>query len=631
MILMAGAMSDRLAVLRYADETIAAYRRLSGMDVVSALAPYLGSHVALAVGFTCAIVGWLFTWPRRPGPIESLQKFYTVVVYTASTRSLALDLEPLRALLKLVEPLRVFDRSILGGAYYFTYNFLGMALGLFGIVHDNCRLIFDILERDRITPIADMDRKHAEGGARYMVAMIAALDQDPAYARDVARLETLEMHFFDVSAEICRLVFHRLRGEEDEAMAIEARTELRLVQLGSLWGPESTLHWVSTLAYGHTRDVLGLRRRMEELVRLVAEGFHLESHLELARGEYYRERGELDVSRASLERALSLLPADEVFIRPAILTALAETHLAAHAFAEAKQRAAEGIATASHKNLETPTWAYRGERVLALAEAACGDLANASERLDRAIAAAAPLASPSISGALEEARVRVAAMAGDHLSYEVGRREVERWFRASRNPALISRLDRLPGPPRYEPKSHPPAAIGDARPASIVTGDAVTLVSSPASGPSSSAVLTGCRGAAERAARALEVLVAASSAAHGFLYLFRDGGAFELAAPLYGDEPPDELALGVHQRMEDVGHTVSDEMTEVDGGSPDQSLERLRWRPVALRVSTGGRWVSVGIAALVRGALPLEVPPNALTEQIARELYEAGDVTGVRR
>src|SRR5262249_50585636 len=154
------------------------------------------------------------------------------------------------------------------------------------------------------------------------------------------------------------------------------------------------------------------------------------------------------------------------------------------------------------------------ERAVALVEAAKGDLAGAAERLDRALAVAAPLRSPSLSGSLHEARVQVAALANDHASYVFSSREVERWFRETGNAALIARLERLPVAPHPAPRWRPGVIVPPPGTESITIRDrdTHTATSAPHSG-----VLTGCRGAEQRHARALELLISTSQAARGYL------------------------------------------------------------------------------------------------------------------
>jgi hypothetical protein len=178
-------------------------------------------------------------------------------------------------------------------------------------------------------------------------------------------------------------------------------------------------------------------------------------------------------------------------------------------------------------------------------------------------------------------------------------------------------------------------------PAALRSQDAlmsIETVSIVSSGPDAawvSAVLSGCRGAAERAGRALEVIVDASrgtASGRAWLYLVRDG-ALNLVAPLFGEEPPDDVV--------DALNALGDEHDAPDPFAPmkiDPAFCRvLLTIPRAARGSEsrsasasttdskrGGRLL-VGIALLT--AEQARAPSTRLLEQLALELYEAGDVS----
>jgi len=124
-------------------------------------------------------------------------------------------------------------------------------------------------------------------------------------------------------------------------------------------------------------------------------------------------------------------------------------------------------------------------------------------------------------------------------------------------------------------------------------------------------VLSGCRGSAERATRALELVIAESRAASGYLYL-RRGDNLELVAPTWGVEPPAELVRALGAAIGFTDDTIADRMP---GG--------LRWKPLGLERSGA----LVGGIAVIAGGLPLIDPERALLDEIARELFEAGDVS----
>jgi hypothetical protein len=75
---------------------------------------------------------------------------------------------------------------------------------------------------------------------------------------------------------------------------------------------------------------------------------------------------------------------------------------------------------------------------------------------------------------------------------------------------------------------------------SVVSNEALTTPSPQEVKSWVSAVLSGCRGSAERATRVLQLVVGEARGSSGYLYL-RHHGQLVLAAPTWGDEPPAEL------------------------------------------------------------------------------------------
>jgi hypothetical protein len=153
--------------------------------------------------------------------------------------------------------------------------------------------------------------------------------------------------------------------------------------------------------------------------------------------------------------------------------------------------------------------------------------------------------------------------------------------------------------------------------------DGVTQGSAEAG--SLSRMLTGCRGADERAARVLAILVEQTSAVYGYLYLVKESG-LTLVAPAAGEEPPDAVTRELARRVSDVDHGSAEMVTHVDW-HPGGDGAAVDWKAVLLCMPIGGKQLAIGIAAVVEGALPLRSPPRAMLVRLARELYEAGDVT----
>src|SRR5262249_17185494 len=101
----------------------------------------------------------------------------------------------------------------------------------------------------------------------------------------------------------------------------------------------------------------------------------------------------------------------------------------------------------------------------------------------------------------------------------------------------------------------------------------------------------------------------------GYLYLRRSSG-LELVAPAWGVEPAGEL---VHALELAIAPGADDTVVEIPFATPPEPA----WEPIVLAPPRN----AVGRGAVIAGALPLVAPRPELVAQLARELFEAGDVT----
>ncbi|HZO17240.1 MAG TPA: hypothetical protein VFB62_28380, partial [Polyangiaceae bacterium] len=606
MLCRSGIICDRDTLIRYSEETIAMLRDDSGMSTASRLVPWLGRALAVVVGLLWVLLRRPFVPAahRGPAPIDALATFVAFVNFTASARSLGFHVDELHELRALIEPVAVFKKRVLSAAYLMVESFLCIPLGRWHVVYDNCDRVLHLFDTDFLTPFPEVERQLGRGAAHFMVACLDALDQKPQYQERLAALESLGLGFFEAGANMARFFYHRLRGEEETARELWNETELSYLQLGSAWVFESQRAWISAVAYGLSRDVIGLKRTIVELERLCRAGYRLGAFLEITRGEYLRERGDLDAAVARCEAALAFLRPDETYVRQLALAALAETHLAGGRPRRALKIGREGFELASQPDTRCETTRLRCGRAMALAQAARGKLARAERTLDGLLADALPLASPTLSGGLHEARARVALLAGDQPTYLHHAHQAGQYFRGTKNPALVARIERL----------ELAAKEIEAGPQRVVAEDAVTVVARTDRRSRITKTLASCRGSAERAERALELLIDEAFADGGYLFL-QGAEGLTLAAPGYGAEPAESVLERVEQAF--AGH--DEELTQVMGESSMTILLPLG----------DERGTIIGVAHLEGASLPLRRPLPEVAERIARTLYEAGDATSM--
>jgi tetratricopeptide (TPR) repeat protein len=606
MLLIAGGMADREVALRYAEKTLHAYRRYGGV----ALAERAGRFVGRRVGFFLGLLGACARWavsPRRRhslSPVAALRELFKAVASTASSASTTWSVEQMEALADLVAPAVVSSRRVSYGTYLIARNFLEFRLGRYATLRRNAARVLSVLERDRRTPLSPIERVSAEGVARWSLAVTSAWRCDEHAAAELAQLETLDARVAALGSIQVRALHSRVRGEEEQAMAQERELELRIVQAGSGWAFRVALIYYSALIYGCCGDVVGLKRIIEELSRLSQDGFDMTMFLELARGDYHRERGELERSKEALERALELAPPAHVRDRAAVCAALAETELAGGEPDRALRHAEEAMALAEDEEVRIPAFVVRAARSLAFAHAMSGDEERAEALLARVASELSAVDCPAARGALAEAQARVAyarMRLKDLASYT---EEAESYYRATANPALIARVGRMPDPlgKRRRASELPDPLIEG------VTQTAVTTLGEVRS------ALSHSQGPVERSARVLDRLIRASSASAGYLYLWRHRGP-ERTAGLPEEEPPERLS------------ELAESILRSGAGAPERGIlpGGASWLVVPLAGAP-----PIGVVVLVEGGLPLEEPSEALVEELSRWLTQAGDIQAER-
>lgn len=447
------------------------------------------------------------------------------------------------------------------------------------------------------------------------------INLEPDLDEQLAMLQKLDLRFFEVGADQARVIYHRIRGEEELAAEIESRVELQFVQLGSAWQIEAFMPAISALLYGFTRDMIGLRRTIEELAAKRSEGFRFEGFLAVARGDYLRERGDVEAALAELEPVAAWH--DFPMIQSHALPAYAETLVAVGQAERAKQVAEQGLALSLAEATRNRHTEVRSLRALALAETALGDTTAAARRVDAALAESTPRGSPLLTGSLHETRARVALAAGDQATYREHLEACDRQFRATRNPVLIARAERLAMASRDDASvmrrlRERMDTVGTER---SVVADAVTTPSPADARAFVTGALSACRGPAERAAKALQLVLANARGVTGYLFL-RRAGVLQLVAPAAGDEPPTAMRADVERAIAPV---ASDASTVVERRPVGRA-----WMTVPLVQEAGGLQTPIGAVAVLAGALAPTPPDPRLLAEIARELVESGDVTYAR-
>jgi len=444
-LVRAGVIANREAALRHGERVIEALQRYAGIRWMERLGRWTGRLLALLL----VLLSSSLIWPLRrrsrrgPPPLQALVSLFSMVNYLAAVKALSLDFEGVRALPRLLEPVALISRrSLAHGSYQLCRSYELVLTGHWRQVRDNVSTYLELARCTRIRLEHPMDNELGEGACRYMLAIIAACELSPSCLEQFDRLESMNLHFFEVSAKLGRVLYHRQRGEEDRARELEAEAQLLFVQIGSMWLWESQLKWFSALCFCATRDLPALKRSTHQLEQLRAAGVAVDPFLDLCRGTYVLERGQPQQARRIFSAVLGGAECQtNPLLRQATLNVLGQALLACGEVDQALAAAREGVSLGSDPRTSViPLYVYNACN-LALAESASGNHAGAALRLERMLRAVDD--NPLICGTLHEKRTIVALVAGDRAATAQHLELTDRWFRSSGNPALVARCEKI--------------------------------------------------------------------------------------------------------------------------------------------------------------------------------------------
>ena len=202
-----------------------------------------------------------------------------------------------------------------------------------------------------------------------------------------------------------------------------------------------------------------------------------------------------------------------------------------------------------------------------------------------------------------------ALLEGDRAAFEQHLSSMDRFFRSTKNPALIAQCEKL----RRTAISLPRRAVG--------LGHADT--SSQAQ-----VALARCHGREERQRCALQLVLETTGAAEAYFFSRGQGATPLLACQLASRDPPAELVERVAEiflaYLHEAEETARDSVslgTPTLTAPPDALCQEL----LPLVVKRSDRYDLVGvIAVLMRG--PMGGEPHSLLDDLALQLFEASDL-----
>jgi tetratricopeptide (TPR) repeat protein len=568
----------------------------------------------------------LFTPESRRGPRvpKALVYFMRCITSLIGVRTLTVDVRGAIALARYVEPLEGFGAKHAGRAIYFFCK--SMALEMLGRESDADRMserAIEMLNDPNACPELHAETRQSLLAGLWLQRGVNECVRDDSRALEVAgELEHVGTKIADVAAHQIRMIYHLVRGETERAGKHREKVEMHGLQGGTTWQVELFVAIHEGLSSGTQRNIVGLKRAVENLNRLSKEVPTLLPYYEITRAFQLYHRGEYQMAGEIADGLMSFMkPRNYVaWYIPRVLKAMVLNRLGDHQQAKEICAAALGDVSADDRRY----FLMYGflEFQLAMAEAGLGNVEQAAEMLDQLISVQAPYEQPAVLFFAHEYRARVALMAKDDAAYQSNLKQVRIHAQATQNPAFLAHCERFAD-------QGTKAGMRESTMPLLDEGEEVaTSISAPRSDDIVKRVLSECERWQDRAQRVLHLIGEQARASMGYIYLLRDG-ELELAGTLGREQPPDGLEQRALQFLEsgdedDEDTHLSDmgRATETTYGDPaaDESRNKWAYRLMMLSVARTGRESPIGVVALAVGEEPLAPIKTELLEAVARRL-----------
>jgi tRNA A-37 threonylcarbamoyl transferase component Bud32/tetratricopeptide (TPR) repeat protein len=630
-LVLAGAYVDFRLAYRYGEDLMAMLADTTGMTLASRLRRFVGPKLALLLGLLFGVVRYPFMAGgyRSRGFMEVILGLITMSPATIGVAVPLLDRALGRRILLRIAPLEALSmRAAPRLVYEFCLALCESAEGEFAAARDRGKRVFAQLQKPSRTLPEDARLQLSMG----VLILVGALD---TYRTDGAVHETLEIldgsgtSSSQQTAAGVRASYHANRGERELFEQHQREVDALAARAGSTWRSDvliaRNLWWPHALC----EDVMGLKHCVRQLESLVKDAPSLALMHDAAHASYLAARGMHLEALQRYGKTLEAGSAEPNELSMRVIGTLARIWRLNHRAekSEALCRTSLAALRPAQLEFEVAVHGVRLEHAYALWD--IGQHEECLALLDRVLDDQDSHDNPLLHGLTHKARAQMALAQGDRAVFRAQLDAMDEWFRRTENPSLIaqchaladegSRAGLLNETRQYAYSNRPSAA------------DTETKIR---------AAFGRCRGSSDRLQTALDMVLAATGAERGYLYLVEAGGGLRFAAPLVGHEPPEDLKRELSEKLDSFCnendetailnaakpegmHTVigSDELPSI----PPMSLAK-KFSSVFLVIPKDGQLVAVGAVALLPGDESLLGIPTQTLEEIARGIYDAADV-----
>ncbi len=428
-----------------------------------------------------------------------------------------------------------------------------------------------------------------------------------------------------VNAWRIRVLYYVRQGEAEKAEQCRKRVELMLIQNSPTQHFQNTNLASELMACALADELARVKQLTEDIEKVAALFPKWVPVVHYAKAEYQRIRGDYGRALNEIELALgSITPGRHQVWPHAAATQLWVLYELGR-FSEGKRIGDESLEHAQKE--EILGLANTLLPPLALIEAKLGDYERAVSHAERAIDLHQTMGTTGVNlGLGYETRARVAIWMGDHVAFGHYVELCAEQYRVGHNPVLTAKYERLLNEAQGLAFSVSEAMARAADFSEHTTGGLSTSIGY---------ALTECSGAADRAQRALAILMKEGRCSTGFLYTIQKDGP-SLCAQIGNHAPPRNMDATLTEYVKrqaddctDESGTVADlaqsAVSELDWANPQGE----QYYPLLLGHDVQDGLFVTGVAVLLPDrdrefALPLEA-----CAAVSKALVEAGDVTGI--
>lgn len=617
---MAGYYCDHRLSVEFGEETNVLFERVLGLSVAARLRPFLG-HLSLFMVLAVVAAGYIHRHGRSgiQRLREDIMVYIACLVTQGGTASICLDAPRAGDLARRIEPLAVFG-SDHAASYAHRFALLVAQAPQERVVEivEGCREIMKRLDDPR--PIADMDpqaRAMFRGGVLYTLGVLSGFYDNRDALACADELGSVGLELYAMAADQVRTNYYACRGEMRRAEAYRWQVERRAIQAGSAWQAEVWAPASLTMAYALTGDTIGLKRCYEQLDRLANEIPSLKRPAAIARSEYHHLKGDHEAGFALADPLFESTGPREFMGRSFCLATKARALNRLGRHEEAKTVAEGVIATLSEAERDVVTVYSDVFRELAHAEAGLGNFDAAFRIVDDLLERHQGSDHPLLMGNLHASATTVAIEAGDRARALEHVTQMDRWFRPTDNPALVSQCERMHRRVRRLIEGAAAGTGPGGQP--LQTGASSTAASLEVS-------LSRCHDRDERARLALSLVLGDLPDSEGYLFECEDGEV-RLLASSKDEGPTEDLCRQVRERVADFVELDGTTVFEPDGqGPPGKTGEDdPRYRVHVMTLPDRNVPRVVGAFAHVDSGSISQTPVGALLETVARCLFDSGE------